>query len=62
MLKLKADLPDLYAVLTELKIDASAWKRRDTGYNSLALAFDNPSAAVMWHCQSRFNKISGCLA
>ncbi|CAE7719762.1 unnamed protein product [Symbiodinium sp. CCMP2592] len=24
-------------------------------------AFDNPSAAVMWHCKSRFNRISGHL-
>ena len=114
MLKLKADLPELYDVLMEMNIDSSAWsvmcalssentamarefvffcerilgcgtactcnimtcvvhrscllfqkqelrKRRETGCVSLAFAFDNPSAVVMKHCQSRYNKVTGSL-
>ncbi|CAE7246032.1 unnamed protein product, partial [Symbiodinium sp. CCMP2456] len=62
MLKMKSELPELYDTLTELDVDKPCWKRRESGYTSLRGLWNNPSAVVMKHAQSRFNKITGRLA
>ncbi|CAE7283183.1 unnamed protein product [Symbiodinium sp. CCMP2592] len=43
----------------EFVMHAESQREANGGY--IEGAFDNPSAAVMWHCKSRFNRISGHL-